>query len=127
MEGGGQREKGDEGESEREGGRGGRGTEREGERGREKEREEGARERGGSKREAKTHKCQMELPDPIPIQNFIHPTPGGEEGQSAALAAGAARDGVARSEPSGTLRLRSTRQKAVSVLVLGSGYVWAIA
>eukprot|EP00967_Tisochrysis_lutea_P133099 scaffold233065_cov36-Tisochrysis_lutea.AAC.1 len=34
----------------------------------------------------------MELPDPI--QNFIHPTPGGEEGQSAALlAAGAARDG----------------------------------
>ena len=40
----------------------------------------------------------MELPDPI--QNFIHPTLGGEEGQSdAALAAGAARDGVAQSPP----------------------------
>eukprot|EP00967_Tisochrysis_lutea_P051634 scaffold63821_cov41-Tisochrysis_lutea.AAC.3 len=39
----------------------------------------------------------MELPDPI--QNFIYPSPGGEEGQSAALAAGAARDGVAESPP----------------------------
>eukprot|EP00967_Tisochrysis_lutea_P081719 scaffold112955_cov32-Tisochrysis_lutea.AAC.4 len=36
----------------------------------------------------------MELPDPI-----IHPTPGGEEGQSAALAAGAARDVVTQSPP----------------------------
>ena len=42
---------------------------------------------------------QMELPDPI--KNFIRPTPGGEEeeGQSAALAAGAARDGVSQSPP----------------------------
>ena len=39
----------------------------------------------------------MELPDIT--QNFIHPTPGGEEGHSAALAAGAARDGVAQSPP----------------------------
>ena len=44
---------------------------------------------------------QMELPDQIrlPIQNFTYPTPGREEGQSAALAAGAARDGVGQSPP----------------------------
>ena len=41
----------------------------------------------------------MEMGLPDPVQNFIHPTPGGEEGQSAALAAGAARDGVAQSPP----------------------------
>ena len=34
-----------------------------------------------------------------PIQNFIHPAPGGEKGQNAALATGAARDGVAQSSP----------------------------
>ena len=39
----------------------------------------------------------MGLPDPI--QNFIHPTSGGEEVQSAKLAADAARDGVAQSPP----------------------------
>jgi len=52
----------------------------------------------------------MELPDPI--QHFIHPTPGGEEGQSAALATDAARDGVAQSTPA---KLDSTPacQKAV--------------
>ena len=57
------------------------------------------------RRSSPSPNTQMELPDPI--QNFIHPTPGGEEGQSAALAAGAARE-VAK--PSG-LRLRSTRQE----------------
>eukprot|EP00967_Tisochrysis_lutea_P087827 scaffold124337_cov30-Tisochrysis_lutea.AAC.4 len=42
-------------------------------------------------------KSQMDLPNPI--QSFIHPTPRGEGGQSAALAAGTAHDGVAQSPP----------------------------
>ena len=58
----------------------------------------------------------MELPDIT--QKFIRSTPGGEEGQSAALAAGAARDGV--TEWLKALRLRSTRQG------VGACQVWVV-
>ena len=61
---------------------------------------------------------QMEFPDLI--QNFNYPIPGGEVGQNAALAVGAARDGVAPKPAPATLDCR----QAVMFVVTPGGVQW---
>eukprot|EP00967_Tisochrysis_lutea_P142976 scaffold264981_cov34-Tisochrysis_lutea.AAC.4 len=60
----------------------------------------------------------MEFPDLI--QNFNYPIPGGEVGQNAALAVGAARDGVAPKPAPATLDCR----QAVMFVVTPGGVQW---